>query len=322
MPDSDTCTVHACLTFHPDRLFLYTIGESRESRPGEWPFWWARRPFDRRVPPDGISQRDKPVSMDDPQGSSDSAAQPVGQNPVHYVPVYDARESPSKIIGSIDVLRCEFLRETDLPECHGDAALCRTPRGVYFGLVIWPATLPHTENKVKRLVECAFFVSPRYAAAWFTADPEQAPEDLRPLVAQYDFTEAPTAPFFDPPATTAPEADSRTPEAPAERCELANAKCAPSIGKAFREKIMKFFRDNPKPEWKYLEDIKQGVRSKSDQTTRRHLRELVKEEAIEHQRGHGLWPGLTHHNSESGLAGKPCLLVKSKLLDHIFATFR
>jgi hypothetical protein len=33
-------------------------------------------------------------------------------------------------------------------------------------------------------------------------------------------------------------------------------------------------------------------------------------------------PGLTHHNSESGLAGKPCLLVKSKLLDHILATFR
>ena len=33
-------------------------------------------------------------------------------------------------------------------------------------------------------------------------------------------------------------------------------------------------------------------------------------------------PGLTHHNSESGLAGKPCLLVKSKLLDHIVATFR
>ena len=36
----------------------------------------------------------------------------------------------------------------------------------------------------------------------------------------------------------------------------------------------------------------------------------------------GLEAGLTHHNSESGLAGKPCLLVKSKLLDHIFATFR
>ena len=36
----------------------------------------------------------------------------------------------------------------------------------------------------------------------------------------------------------------------------------------------------------------------------------------------GFEPGLTHHNSESGLAGKPCLLVKSKLLDHIFATFR
>ena len=36
----------------------------------------------------------------------------------------------------------------------------------------------------------------------------------------------------------------------------------------------------------------------------------------------GFTPGLTHHNSEAGLAGKPCLLVKSKLLDHIFATFR
>ena len=33
-------------------------------------------------------------------------------------------------------------------------------------------------------------------------------------------------------------------------------------------------------------------------------------------------PGLTHHNSESGLAGKPCLLVKFKLLDHLVATVR
>ena len=32
--------------------------------------------------------------------------------------------------------------------------------------------------------------------------------------------------------------------------------------------------------------------------------------------------GLTHHNSESGLARKPCLLVKFKLLDHLVATFR
>ncbi len=35
-----------------------------------------------------------------------------------------------------------------------------------------------------------------------------------------------------------------------------------------------------------------------------------------------LWPGLTHHNSESGLAGEPCLLVKSTRLALIFATFR
>jgi hypothetical protein len=33
-------------------------------------------------------------------------------------------------------------------------------------------------------------------------------------------------------------------------------------------------------------------------------------------------PGLTHHNSESGLAGKPCLLVKPKLLDHMFTIVR
>ena len=35
-----------------------------------------------------------------------------------------------------------------------------------------------------------------------------------------------------------------------------------------------------------------------------------------------LTPGLTHHNSESGLARKPCLLVKFKLLDHLVVTFR
>jgi hypothetical protein len=32
--------------------------------------------------------------------------------------------------------------------------------------------------------------------------------------------------------------------------------------------------------------------------------------------------GLTHHNSELRITGKPCLLVKPKLLDHIFAMFR
>jgi len=31
---------------------------------------------------------------------------------------------------------------------------------------------------------------------------------------------------------------------------------------------------------------------------------------------------LTHHNSEHRLAGNPCLLVKPKLLDHMFVTFR
>ena len=36
----------------------------------------------------------------------------------------------------------------------------------------------------------------------------------------------------------------------------------------------------------------------------------------------GMGPGLTHHNSELRITGKPCLLVKPKLLDHIFATFR
>ena len=35
-----------------------------------------------------------------------------------------------------------------------------------------------------------------------------------------------------------------------------------------------------------------------------------------------LFSGLTHHNSELRITGKPCLLVKHKLLDHIFAMFR
>ena len=58
----------------------------------------------------------------------------------------------------------------------------------------------------------------------------------------------------------------------------------------------------------------------------RHLRGvyLIQDGDPSHTAGltRDYFPGLTHHNSESGLAGKPCLLVKSKLLDHIFATFR
>ena len=59
---------------------------------------------------------------------------------------------------------------------------------------------------------------------------------------------------------------------------------------------------------------------------------MTRRDNITRWRAKGLWmdvfqllgvvPGLTHHNSESGLVGKPCLLVKSKLFDHIFATFR
>ena len=119
------------------------------------------------------------MSMASPQGSRGSSVQPVGQNPVAYVPVYDSWESPSFIIGFIDVLRCEYLRAADLPGFVGDAALCRTPRGVYFELVTWLATLTYTDDKLKRQAECAFFVSARRAAAWFMPAPEAAPEDLR-----------------------------------------------------------------------------------------------------------------------------------------------
>ena len=63
-----------------------------------------------------------------------------------------------------------------------------------------------------------------------------------------------------------------------------------------------------------------------DLQTGARLASLALDGAIEcltwHPADRVLVPGLTHHNSESGLAGKPCLLVKSKLLDHIFATFR
>ena len=49
---------------------------------------------------------------------------------------------------------------------------------------------------------------------------------------------------------------------------------------------------------------------------------MADREAVAKYFGKGVKTGLTHHNSEAGLAGKPCLLVKSKLLDHMFATFR
>ena len=73
------------------------------------------------------------------------------------------------------------------------------------------------------------WVTRERAAEWYMTAPEEAPEDLRPHVAQYDLTEAPTPPVFDPPATTEPKADGRTPEATADRIELASVTRAPSI---------------------------------------------------------------------------------------------
>jgi|GEM_PF-6988082 len=59
-----------------------------------------------------------------------------------------------------------------------------------------------------------FWVTREQAARWYMTEPDEAPEDLRPLAAEYDYTEDPAPPVFEPPATTAPETDGRTPETP------------------------------------------------------------------------------------------------------------
>jgi hypothetical protein len=61
------------------------------------------------------------------------------------------------------------------------------------------------------------------------------------------------------------------------------------IGKAAQEKIVAFFKENPKPEWKALEDIMKAIGSKSEPVTRRRLKELVDQKALESQPGKSLW---------------------------------
>jgi len=84
-------------------------------------------------------------------------------------------------------------------------------------------------------------------------------------------------------------------DAVAERLELVcdvlleEATAGSNIGKTAREKTVKFFRENPKPEWKLLDDIKKAIGSTSDRVTRRRLQELVDCGMLEHQKGKGLW---------------------------------
>ena len=98
---------------------------------------------------------------------------------------------------------------------------------------------------------------------------------VRPLAPRRMIAPKLTPSGLYPPVTTVPKADRRTPKVPAERRELANTKGnaeTPHIGKAAREKIVKLFRENPKPEWKVLEEITSAVGSKSKQYTAKHLR--------------------------------------------------
>ncbi len=62
-----------------------------------------------------------------------------------------------------------------------------------------------------------------------------------------------------------------------------------NIGKTAREKIVKFFREKPRPEWKTLEEITRGIGSNSEPYTAKRLRELVGENVLGHQKGKGLW---------------------------------
>ncbi len=73
-----------------------------------------------------------------------------------------------------------------------------------------------------------------------------------------------------------------------------NGTAAPSgngtnMGKVAREKIVRFFRENPRPEWKTLEETTPGVGSKSEQYIAKRLQELVRGNVLEHQKGKGLW---------------------------------
>jgi hypothetical protein len=60
-------------------------------------------------------------------------------------------------------------------------------------------------------------------------------------------------------------------------------------GAKARAKIVEFFNNNPKPEWKLLEEIRLGVGSTSDRVTRNRLNELVREGKMEPRKGQGLW---------------------------------
>jgi hypothetical protein len=62
-----------------------------------------------------------------------------------------------------------------------------------------------------------------------------------------------------------------------------------SIGKKAREKIIEFFKDNPRPRQKLLDEVQKGIGSKSSQYTRRRLAELVRAGELHFQKGKGLW---------------------------------
>ena len=86
--------------------------------------------------------------------------------------------------------------------------------------------------------------------------------------------------------TAAPSGDGRATEGSA---KTPSGTALPAIGRAAREKIVKFFYENLSPAWKTLDEITRGVGLNSEKYTSTRLRELVKANVLEHQKGDGLW---------------------------------
>jgi hypothetical protein len=128
-----------------------------------------------------------------------------------YVAVYDRWESANSVFGFVDLFRCEWLRSNALSGSIGTAHLYRSPRGNYIEYMTWVVTLPHTENGAQTVQECALFVHPRRAAKWFSLSPENAPEDLRPLVPEWKGPESGSLSFQFPSMVLYLEGDENLP---------------------------------------------------------------------------------------------------------------
>ncbi len=205
------------------------------------------------------------------------------QAKTHWVQVYPLRRTLGHGRGLpegwIDVKQCKFIREKegrDFGWKFDWDGLFVTPYGRFFVAIKSIKTeFPHDLEE-----EYAVFITEREAAGWFP-DPESVPEFMRPLIEKFDLTRSPAAAI-----AAAPSGNGRAAEGSA---KTPSGAALPPIGRAAREKIVKFFHENLGPAWKTLDAITRGVKSNSEKYTSIRLRELVKANVLEHQKGDGLW---------------------------------